>query len=130
MSKQEFNLSLGVAKGVGRRQEDRLARELVEQLLEVGVVLSVVSEDATLRSEANGAKGLEVLGPQGIALAAISLEVLRQGVRIVEVWLQTGAKRTVRLESAGEVLELTGPRSEQDQQLIQQWIDRQPSDNG
>jgi hypothetical protein len=101
---------------------DELTARLRRQLLELDV-------DAVERPSAGepppGTRGLETLalGTLIVKLARTP-ELLGMLTGAVRSWLSTQGKRTVKLEIDGDVIEVTGVSSSQQDRLIEAWIER------
>ena len=104
-----------------------------EELLELtqrlrGELLELDVDAVALRTEGEvpeGAKGIELLAIGGLIVKfALKASVLRSVVDTTTAWLQRQQGRSVKLTLDGDTLEVTGVSSEQQSQLIEQWVAR------
>ncbi|MGB7685759.1 MAG: hypothetical protein WBL45_08245 [Solirubrobacterales bacterium] len=104
-----------------------LTQGLRGELLE----LDVDSVDLGSRGEApEGAKGAEILAFGGLAIQfALKSSVLRSVVDATVAWLGRQQARSVKLTLDGDTLEVTGVSSEEQSQLIEQWVTRHADDD-
>ncbi len=104
-----------------------LTQGLRGELLE----LDVDSVDPGPRGEApEGAKGAEILAFGGLAIQfALRSSVLRSVVDATVAWLGRQQARSVKLTLDGDTLEVTGVSSEEQSQLIEQWVTRHADDD-
>jgi hypothetical protein len=119
----ELALSLDPGADASDEEVDRLTGRLREELLELDV-------DDVRRAAAGeapeGARGIdpEVLGHLLVTLAPATLRAV---VGTVRAWLARSAARSVRLELDGDVIEVTGVSSADQQRLVDLWIERHSS---
>jgi hypothetical protein len=118
----ELALSLDAGTDASDEEVDRLTGRLREELLELDV------DDvrrATAGEAPEGARGIdpEALGHLLVTLATAPA-TLRAVVGTVRAWLARSAARSVRLEVDGDVIEVTGVSSADQQRLIDVWIER------
>ncbi len=70
-----------------------------------------------------GAKGLDVVQVGELLVSAVtSSHVLSAIVGVVQSWLARARQRSVKIEIDGDVLEVGGLSSAEQQRLIDQWI--------
>ena len=96
----------------------RLRRELIQ--LDVQAVDQ--REAAKLPTGAKAAEAM-MLGTLVVTLAR-SAGTLASVVRATQAWLSRSKGRTVKVELAGDSIELTGVSSRDQQRLIESWIER------
>ena len=112
-------LSIATDPKTDKQEMEELGRHLRKELLEleVGSVDQVRAENAP-----NGAKGDAVtLGTLLVTLAA-SGGVLTTLINTVQSWLTRQERHSVTLEVGGDKLVLTSVSSEQQQQLIDDFV--------
>lgn len=99
-----------------------LRGELLE--LDVDAVAPGTSGDAPA-----GAKGAELLAFGGLAIQfALKSPVLRSVVDTTVAWLGRQQARSVKLTLDGDTLEVTGVSSDEQSQLVEQWVARHADD--
>ncbi|MDQ4146054.1 MAG: hypothetical protein M3198_20370 [Actinomycetota bacterium] len=101
--------------------------ELTLQLREELLQLDIESADlVTAENVPAGAKAGEALalGALLVSLASSAPALLGAVVKAVESWVGRMGHRSVKLELDGDVLEVTGVSSRQQQDLIQAWLAR------
>jgi hypothetical protein len=77
----------------------------------------------------SGAKGAELLSLGGLAIEfALKSSVLKSVVDATAAWLGRQQARSVKLTLDGDTLELTGVSSDQQSQLVEEWIARHADD--
>jgi len=118
----ELALSLDAGADASEEEVDRLTGRLREELLDLEVddVRRAAAGDAPA-----GARGIdpEALGHLLVTLATAPA-TLRAVVGTVRAWLARSAARSVRLELDGDVIEVTGVSSADQQRLIDAWLER------
>ncbi|MEV4471427.1 caspase family protein [Nonomuraea sp. NPDC049504] len=97
---------------------------LRDELLHLDVV---VSADGTDPAPA-GARADLALTLGGLVIALTGTEVLGSIVGAITAWLGRNQHRSVKLELDGDVLEVTGVRSDQQRELIDAWLRRRQTD--
>jgi hypothetical protein len=112
--------------GIGREAEAdevaeatfRLRRELLE--------LDVEAVEPTLGGEApQGSRAVDLVGLGVLVVTVARSEVLSGVVSAIQTWLAgRHSGGTVRLEIAGDVLELTGVSSDEQRRLADAWLRR------
>ena len=99
-----------------------LTQRLRSELLELDVDVAKLEGDGELPE---GAKGVELLAFGGLAIRfALNSTVLRSIVDTTAAWLGRQSARSVKLTLDGDTLEVTGVSSDQQSQLIEQWVAR------
>jgi len=99
-----------------------LTHRLREELLELDVDSVAVAGEGKAPA---GAKGVELLALGGLVLRfALDPELLRAVVGTTVAWLGRQDARSVKLTLDDDTLEVTGISSEQQRQLIDQWVAR------
>lgn len=71
-----------------------------------------------------GAKAIDVLAVGGLIVSIAQSSVLARLVETARAWLTRGNQRQIEIEIDGDVLKLTAPSDEQQQQLVDIWIAR------
>jgi hypothetical protein len=109
--------------GADAERLDTLARYLREELsqLEVDAVSAVPAGAAP-----EGSRAFDVVAVGGLLVSIGNSQVLRSVVTAVRRWLHRGAEpaRTVRLELDGDVLELSGASSDDQERLVELFLSR------
>lgn len=73
----------------------------------------------------DGAKGAELLAFGGLAIQfALKSPILRSVVDTTVAWLGRQQARSVKLTLDGDTLEVTGVSSQEQSQLVEQWVAR------
>lgn len=110
--------------GPGYDAEERaeLTQRLRAELLELDVDAVSLATDG---DAPDGAKGIGLLAVGGLVVQfALKAPVLRSVVDTTVAWLGRQQARSVKLTLDGDTLEVTGISSEQQTQLIEQWVAR------
>jgi hypothetical protein len=130
MTGEVTQLQVILAPHAAEDEEHRawLAGQLREELLE----LDVERVDPAAAAEVPpGARGAAWAGVGAWLVSIVSSSgALADVVETIRAWLRRGEGRSVRLELEGDVLELTGVSSEQQQQLIEAWLERHGGADG
>lgn len=103
---------------------EQLAADTASLHAELVEIDTVKVDQATTGAAPPGTRGLE-LAEIGALLLSVkpTAEMLGAVVGTVRQWLaRRGSNRTIRLELAGDVLELTGASSEDQGRLVDEWI--------
>jgi hypothetical protein len=96
----------------------RLRMELLD--LDVDAVVPMTAGDVP-----DGAKGVELLALGGLVIRfVLRQEVLASIVEGVRSWLQRQSARSVKLTLDGDVLEITGASSAEQDRLVELWVAR------
>lgn len=105
---------------VDQEELDELTTQLRQRLLELAVddVRVGRSDEAVPK----GAKPGEILAVGALAVT-LAPAVLRPALRLVETWMQNRPVRTVRVEIDGRTLELGHATAEQQQRLVEAFIE-------
>lgn len=99
-----------------------LTQRLRGELLELDVDVAPLAGDGELPE---GAKGVELLALGGLAVRfVLNSSVLRSVVDTTVGWLGRQQARNVKLTLDGDTLEVTAVSSDEQHQLIEQWIAR------
>jgi hypothetical protein len=115
-------LRLQLNDGSDDEQTEKLTRRLRAELLELDEVKAVNSVRGSQLPD--GAKGDPVtLGTLLVTLAA-SGGVLTTIVNTVQPWLLRNEKHSVTVEMAGDKLTISGPSSDEQKRLVDDWIAR------
>jgi Effector Associated Constant Component 1 len=118
----ELLLSIGTDADTDEHELAELSGWLRRELLELNVE-SV--EPAGTGDAPRGAKGLETLGVGALVVQlAQSAGMLRAVLGTVQSWLAGYRGRTVKIEMDGDVIEMTGVSSSDQQRLIDAWVTR------
>lgn len=124
-----MNYSRGELAAVLDTGSDYDAEELLEltqrlrgELLELDVDSVALSNDG---EAPDGAKGVELLALGGLVIqSAWRSTVLRSVIDTTVTWLGRQQAKSVKLTLDGDTLEVTGISSDQQSQLIEQWVAR------
>jgi hypothetical protein len=86
-------------------------------------------EPASGGAAPEGAKGVELLAIGGLVIRfAMSSAMLRSVVDVASGWMSRQQARSVKLTLDGDTLEVTGTSSEEQQRLIDLWVERHAGD--
>jgi hypothetical protein len=86
-------------------------------------------EPASGGAAPEGAKGVELLAVGGLVIRfALSSTMLRSVVDVASGWMSRQRARSVKLTLDGDTLEVTGTSSEEQQRLIDLWVERHARD--
>jgi hypothetical protein len=108
--------------GSDAEEIDQLSRQLRRQLLELEVARV---DPVTSEVVAGGVKAGELLAVGALVVSLVnSSGLLAAVVAQVQAALARMGRHTVRLEIDGDVLEVTGVASSEQQRLIDAWINR------
>lgn len=100
---------------------DLLRRELAD--LDVDAVAPLSSGNVPA-----GSKAVELLAVGTLLIQAVlTPEVLASIVATAGAWLGRRSGRTIKMTLDGDTLELTGTSSEEQQRMVELWIDRHGS---
>jgi hypothetical protein len=115
-------LRLEGERGAAADELDRLTLRLRRELLQLDVY---DVRHGGVREAPDGARGID---PGTIGSLLVSLAggpgALRAVVRVVRDWLGRSRARSVHLEIDGDVLEVTGIASANEDRLIEDWLSR------
>lgn len=117
-----WQLTLTVDPGPGADDEDRarLSQRLREELCEVSE--SEVHEVFRPGEAPSGSKGVDMAwGTLAMTMAPGLITAL---IATLQSWLTRHERSSVTLESGGEKLVVTGNPSNEEQRLIEAWVDR------
>lgn len=119
-------LQVGVEAGSDDEELAELTAQLRRQLLDLDVA---GVERPTDGDPPPGAKGVDAiaLGTLVVTLAR-SAGALTVFIKGVQGWLASQHNRTVRLELAGDTIELIGVSSRDQERLVELWIARHVSE--
>jgi hypothetical protein len=126
MDARAATLGIQVAVGADADAEEvaeatlRLRRELLD--LDVGSV-----EPARAGEPPPGTRGVEVAALGALVMTVAQSPLLTPVVAAVRSWLAGSRQRSIRLEFDGDVLELTGLSSKEQQRLADEWLRRHTS---
>ena len=122
----DHRMRLTIAVDPRPNSDDQEVDELTSQLRRTLLDLDVESVDRVKQGEAPpGVRGSDVLalGTLIVTLAK-STRTLATLVNTVKIWLSGGSQRSVKLQIDGDILEVTGLSSSDQQRLITSWIER------
>ncbi len=103
---------------------DDLSRALRDELLEVDATRTVVPLETGPAPEGTRS-GLAAAAGALLLTVQPQLAAMVKIVSLMRAWLvRGGGERRIRLEVDGDVIELTGATSEQQERLISEWIAR------
>jgi hypothetical protein len=104
-----------------------LTQGLRSELLELDVDAVGIRSDGEAPDGAKG--GAELLAFGGLAIQfALKSPILRSVVDATVAWLGRQQARSVKLTLDGDTLEVTGVSSDEQNQLIEQWVARHVDD--
>jgi hypothetical protein len=118
----QIELTLNTAGGMVKEEKAELTQKLREELLS----LDVETVDLVGAGKMPlGAKGIDpVLWGQLLLSLAASGGVLTTLINILPDWLNRHNQRSVTLKIGDDTLEVTGISSEEQQELIDAWLNR------
>ena len=129
MSMQMSKLKLHIESGTEDDAEEleRLTLQLKEELLglDVEAVELVRTEKMPHKAKSPGAVDLGTL----LLTLAASGGVITTLINVLKSWLNRHERRSITLEIGGDKLEVTGVSSEEQQRLIDSWLNRRKTDN-
>lgn len=109
-------------EGADPERIDTVTRLLRSELLQLDVDDVVALRDGPAPE---GSRAMDVLAVGGLLVSIGNSRAVRSIVSAVRGWLtRTPAGRKVRLEVAGDVLELSGATSAEQERLVQLFLDR------
>ena len=118
----ELALRLDAGTDASDEEVDRLTGRLREELLELDV------DDVRRAAAGEAPEGARAVDPEALGHLLVTVATapatLRAVVGTVRAWLARSAARSVRLELDGDVIEVTGVSSADQQRLIDVWIER------
>jgi hypothetical protein len=118
-----------VEDGADEARLDTVTRYLRDELVQ----LDVDGVSPVREGEApEGARGLDVVALGGLVVSLGTSQTLRAVVTAVRGWLRRSPQvpRTVRVEMAGDVLELTGATSADQERLVELFLSRHAAPAG
>jgi hypothetical protein len=95
----------------------QLRRELLD--LDVEKVDLVPGEEAP-----PGSRGVELAALGALAVSFARSQLLRPMIAAIQSWLSRSQQRSIKLEIAGDILELTGVSSAEQRRLTDEWLKR------
>jgi hypothetical protein len=109
--------------GADPERLDAVTRQLRAELLRLDVDDVVARRDGPAP---DGSRALDVLAVGGLLISLGNSQAVRSVVSAVRAWLTRSpvGGRKVRLEVAGDVLELSGATSEDQERLVQLFLAR------
>jgi len=129
MSMQMTNLKLHIETGTADDAEEleRLTLQLREELMDLDVeaVEPVRTEKIPDKAKSPGAVDLGTL----LLTLAASGGVITTLINVLKSWLNRHERRSITLEIGGDKLEITGVSSEEQQRLVDSWLNRHKTDN-
>src|SRR5216683_2839651 len=116
-------LTFSAGEAVPSEQYEATTHELRNELLQTGLGSVAVMEAG---ETPEGSRAFEVisLGTLVVTLAA-SGGVFTTLINVINGWLARDEKRSITLEIDGDKISITGSSSEEEKQLVKQWIRRQ-----
>jgi hypothetical protein len=116
---QQMALKVDLGPEALEDETDAATRSLLDELSQ----LDVASVDLVNAGDAPEAtKGFGLIEVGSLVVKFVSSGALGKVVDAVKGWLSRDANRTVKLVVEDETIEMTGVSSEQQQQLIDQWV--------
>ncbi|MFC0600218.1 hypothetical protein [Streptomyces palmae] len=122
-----IRLTVSGESDVDQEELGELTAQLRRRLLELEV-----DDVRTVRRDGDvpeGAKPGELIAVGALAVS-LAPAVLRPVVRLVETWIQNRPVRTVKIETDGRVLELGHASPEQQQRLVDAFLEGIPTTPG
>lgn len=116
-------------EGADPERVDAVTRLLRAELLQLEVDDVVALRDGPAP---DGARATDALAVGGLLVAIGNSQAVRSVVAAVRSWLTRtpAGGRKVRLEVGGDVLELSGATSDEQERLVQLFLDRHAPDAG
>jgi hypothetical protein len=118
----ELALELAPRPGTDSEELAELASRLRTELLDLDVdaVVPMAAGDAP-----EGAKGVELLALGGLVVRfVLSQDVLTSIIDGVRSWLQRQSARSVKITLDGDILEITGASSPEQDRVVELWLVR------
>jgi hypothetical protein len=128
MDRSQHALTAELAAGpdVDAEELAELSGRLRDALLELDVE---AVEPASGDAAPEGAKGVELLAIGGLVIRFVmSPTMLKSMVDVAAGWLSRQQARSVKLTLDGDTLEVTGTSSEEQQRLVDLWVERHAGD--
>lgn len=116
-----LDIQVDLADGFDPREVARLRSELRGEILGLGVL--EVSSLAPQRTSATKSSDAIAAGALAVSLIASMVPAL---VAAIQAWAASWGSRRVRLELDGDVLEVTGISSAEQDRLVEAWLERSP----
>ncbi len=116
---------LGVLVSAGPEAGDEVVAEATSQLRRELLELDVAGvEPARAGEPPSGAKSIELVALGTLLVNIAAAEVFSAIVATVRSWIAGHGERSVKLELDGDVLELTGLSTREQQRLTEEWLRR------
>jgi hypothetical protein len=120
--------TLGIQFAVGRDDD---AEEVAEATLQLRRELLDLDVEAVEQPRAGeppaGTRGGELAALGTLAVTLSQSQLLAPVVATIRTWLAGQQQRSIKLELDGDILELTGVSSKEQQRLAQEWLRRHES---
>jgi hypothetical protein len=125
---EERPATLGIQVEVGPDEDAEQVAEATLQLRRELLDLEVESVELPRAGEPPpGTRAVELAALGALVVTAANSQLLGPVVAAVRAWLAGAPQRSIKLELDGDVLELTGVSSKQQQRLTDEWLRRQES---
>jgi hypothetical protein len=120
--------TLGIQIVVGADADAEEVAEATSQLRRELLALDVDTVEVPREGEAPpGSKGLELAALGALVVTVARSPVLNSILTAIRAWLGGSQQRSIKLQIAGDVLELTGVSSKEQRRLTDEWLRRHGS---
>jgi Effector Associated Constant Component 1 len=117
----QLKLSVDAGPGADAEESAEFARQLRETLLDLDVDQVALAQTGEAPA---GSKGIPIDWSTLLVTLAASGSALTAVINTVQSWLSRQGQQSVTLEMGGDKLILTGASSQQQQELVDNWIRR------
>jgi hypothetical protein len=125
---EERPATLGIQIIVGAHSDAEEVAEATSQLRRELLALDVDAVEVPREGEAPpGSKGLELAALGALIVTVARSPLLSSILAAIRSWLGRSQQRSIKLQIAGDVLELTGVSSTEQRRLTDEWLRRHGS---
>ncbi len=123
---EERSATLGIQLAIGPDTDAEEVAEATLQLRRELLDLDVEVERLRAGEPPPGTRAVELAALGALAVTLSQSQLLTPVMAAVRSWL-AGQQRSIKLELGGDVLELSGVSSKQQQRLVDEWLRRHES---
>ncbi len=124
---EERSATLGIQLAIGPDTDAEEVAEATLQLRRELLDLDVEVERLRAGEPPPGTRAVELAALGALAVTLSQSQLLTPVMAAVRSWLAGQQQRSVKLELGGDVLELSGVSSKQQQRLVDEWLRRHES---
>jgi hypothetical protein len=121
---EERSATLGIQLAIGPDTDTEETAEAMLQLRRELLDLDVKVEQPGAGEPPPGTRAVELAALGALAVTLSQSQLLTPVVAAVRSWLAGQQQRSIKLELGGDVLELSGVSSKQQQRLVDEWLRR------